>query len=256
MTGIAAVGIDDNLAAGQAGVTLRAAHNKAAGRVDVILGVLIQQLGGDNLLNNLALDVLMQLLLADVGAVLAGDNHGVHAHRLAVLILHGDLALAVRTQIAQRAVLAHRGQALGQLVCQADGQRHQLGGLVAGVAEHHTLVTGTGNLVVGAQRDVGALAVNVGDNTTGLAVKAVFGAVIADGADDLAGGAGNVNIAVGGNLAHDVDKAGGAGGLARYTRTGILCQNGVKDSIGNLVADFVGMPLGNRFGREQNFGHW
>ena len=36
-----------NLTAGQAAVALRAAHNKAAGGVDVVLGVLVQQLGGD-----------------------------------------------------------------------------------------------------------------------------------------------------------------------------------------------------------------
>jgi hypothetical protein len=52
-----------------------------------------------------------------------------------------------------------------------------------------------------------------------------------------------------------VDKAGGAGRLARYTRTGILGQDGIEDGIGNLVADFVGMPLGDRFGRKKNFGH-
>ena len=58
----------------------------------------------------------MQLLLADVGAVLAGNDHRVDAHGLAVVVLHGDLALAVRAQVIQRAVLAHLGQALGQLV--------------------------------------------------------------------------------------------------------------------------------------------
>ena len=51
VTSVAAVGVNDNLAAGQAGVALRAAHNKAAGGVDVILGVLVQQLGGDDLLS-------------------------------------------------------------------------------------------------------------------------------------------------------------------------------------------------------------
>ena len=138
---------------------------------------------------------------------------------------------------------------------QADGQRHQFGRLVAGVAEHHALVARTGNLIVGAKGNVRALAVDVGDNAAGIAVEAVLGTVVADGADDLAGGAGDVNVAARGDLAHDVDKAGGAGRLARYTRTGILGQDGIEDGIGNLVADFVGMPLGDRFGRKKNFGH-
>ena len=58
---VAAVGIDDDLAAGQAIITLRAAHNKAAGGVDVVLDVLIQQLGGDDLFDDLVEDVLVQL---------------------------------------------------------------------------------------------------------------------------------------------------------------------------------------------------
>ena len=198
----------------------------------------------------------MQLLLADVGAVLAGNDHRVDAHGLAVVVLDGDLALAVRAQVIQRAVLAHLGQALGQLVGQADGQRHQLGRLVAGVAEHHALVARTGHVVVGAQRNVGALAVDVGDDSAGVAVKAVLGAVIADGADDLARRAGDVHVAAGRDLAHDVDKTGGAGRLAGNAGTGVLRQDGVEDGVGDLVADFVGMPLGDGFGREKNFGHW
>ena len=256
VAGIAAVGVHDDFAACQAGVALRAAHNKAARGVDVILRVLVQQLGGNDLLNDLAADVLMQLLLADVGAVLAGNDHRVDAHGLAVVVLHGDLALAVRAQVIQRAVLAHLGQALGQLMGQADGQRHQLGRLVAGVAEHHALVARTGHVVVGAQRNVGTLAVDVGDDAAGVAVKAVLGAVIADGADDLARRAGDVHVAVGRDLAHDVDKTGGAGRLAGNAGAGVLRQDGVEDGVGDLVADFVGMPLGDGFGREKNFGHW
>ena len=119
MAGITAVGIDDDLTAGQAGVALRAAHDEAAGRVDVVFGVLVQQLGGDGGLDDLFHHVGAQLLHADGVAVLAGDDHGVHTERLAVLIvLHSDLALAVRAQIVQLAVLAHLGQALGQLVGQ------------------------------------------------------------------------------------------------------------------------------------------
>ena len=68
-------------------VSLRAAHNKAAGGADVVLGVLVQQLGGDDLLMTCWEDVLVQLFLADLGAVLAGDDHSVDTHRLAVVIL-------------------------------------------------------------------------------------------------------------------------------------------------------------------------
>ena len=254
---IAAVGIHDDLTTGQAGVALRAAHNKAAGGVDIVLGVLVQQLGGDGGLDDLFHHVGAQLFHADSLAVLAGNDHGVHTHGLVVfIVLHGDLALAVRTQIIHLAVLAHFGQALGQLVSQADGHGHQLGGLIAGIAEHHALVACTGNIIVGAQGDVGTLAIDVGDDAAGVAVEAVLGAVIADGTDDVAGHTGDVDIAIGGDLAHDVDKAGGASGLTGYAGTGVFLENGVQDGIRDLIADLVGMPLGYRLGREEKFGHW
>ena len=61
VAGIAAVGIHDDLTAGQAGVTLRAANDKAAGGVDVVLGILVQQFCRDNLLDHLTANVRMQL---------------------------------------------------------------------------------------------------------------------------------------------------------------------------------------------------
>ena len=42
----------------------------------------------------------------------------------------------------ERAVLADRGEPLGEAVGEHDRQRHQLVGVVAGVAEHHALVAG------------------------------------------------------------------------------------------------------------------
>ena len=96
--------------------------------------------------------------------MLGGDHHRVHTDGAVALVLHRHLALAVGAQVIQQAALAHLGQAAGQLVGQADGQGHPLGGLVAGIAEHHALVAGAAHLVVGAQGDVGALAVDVGDD--------------------------------------------------------------------------------------------
>ena len=96
------------------------------------------------------------------------------------------------------------------------------GGLVAGVAEHHALVARARNGIVGAERDVRALGVDARDHAAGVAVKAVLGAVVADFADDAAGDALDVDIAAGRDLAHDMDKAGGAGGLAGHARAGVF----------------------------------
>ena len=74
--------------------------------------------------------------------VLAGDDDGVEADRAVAVVLDGDLGLAVGAQVGHGAVLAHRGELLGEPVRQPDRQRHQLGGVVAGVAEHQALVAG------------------------------------------------------------------------------------------------------------------
>ena len=62
------------------------------------------------------------------------------------LVADRNLALAVRPQVVEDAALADLGETAGQGVCQRDRERHQLLGLLAGVAEHHPLVAGP-NLV-------------------------------------------------------------------------------------------------------------
>ena len=151
-------------------------------------------------------------------------------------------------------------------MCKGDGQGHQLGRLVAGVAEHHALIAGAvvqlvvaGFLgfqgLVHAQGDVAGLLVDVGDDGAGVAVEAIGGVVVADIADHLAGDLGDVHIAGGGDLAHDVDQARGSGGLAGHAAIGILLENGVQNGVADLVADLIGMSLGNGFGSKQMLCH-
>ena len=67
-----------------------------------------------------------------------------YAHRPAVLIGNGNLGLAVRPQPGQRSILAHPAQAAAEAVGQGNGQGHELRCLIAGKAEHHALISGTG----------------------------------------------------------------------------------------------------------------
>ena len=57
MTAHAAVGIDDDLAAGEAGVAHGSADDEATGGVDVILGVGVEQLRGDDGLDDVLQDL-------------------------------------------------------------------------------------------------------------------------------------------------------------------------------------------------------
>ena len=62
---VAAVGVDDDLAAREAGVALRPADDEAAGRVDEELGVLVEQRRRDHRLDDLLEDVLADRLGLD-----------------------------------------------------------------------------------------------------------------------------------------------------------------------------------------------
>ena len=87
-------------------------------------------------------DVLAEPLGADVGVVLGGDDDRPHPLRDAVLVLDGDLGLAVRAEVRQLAGLADLGEPAGHAVGERDRQRHQLRRLAAGEPEHHPLVAG------------------------------------------------------------------------------------------------------------------
>ena len=192
--------------------------------------------------------------------MLSGDNHGVHAFWGVVLVvLDGHLSLAVGTQIGQSAVLAHLGQLDGQLLSHRDGQGHQLRGLGTGIAEHHALIAGTVvqtvvlltnagfQALIHTLSDVGGLLINGGDDSAGVAVKAELGTVIADLANYLTGYLGDVHIAGGADLAHNVDKTGGDSGLTGYAGHLVFSEDSIQNSVRDLVTDFVGMSLSYGF---------
>ena len=247
---VAAVGIHNDLAPGQAAVARRPAQHKAAGGVDVIAGVLVQQPRRDHLIDHFLAHGVGDLLLADGFVMLGGDHHRVHGHGHAVLIGDGHLRLAVRTHPGQGAVLAHLGHAAGQPLGQ--GQRHggHFLGFIAGKAKHHALVArallmiGSGGNALG---DIGALAMHGGDDGAGIRVKAQRGIVIADIADHLAGDLFHVALAVCRDFTHDHHQTRGGAALARHAGGGILAQHFVQDGVGDLVAHLVGMSFGHAF---------
>ena len=60
----AAVGVDDDLAAGQAAVAVRAADHEPAGRIDVVRDLAVDQLVGQQRLDDLLDDELANLVVA------------------------------------------------------------------------------------------------------------------------------------------------------------------------------------------------
>ena len=110
---------------------------------------------GNDRVDDVLLHFAAQIFGGDLGAVLRGDDHRFDALRRVAHVLHADLALAIGTEEVQHALAADVGKPLHQLVRHHDGQRHQLGGLVAGVAEHQALVAGAAG--VHAHGDIGRL---------------------------------------------------------------------------------------------------
>ena len=154
MAGIAAVGVDDDLAAGETGIAHGAADHEAAGGVDVHDRVRRAQLGLDAGQDDRLDDIGAQALDADIGIMLRRDHHGSDTDGHAVLVLDGDLGLAIGSQVVELVALAHLGEPARHAMRQRDGQGHQLGRLTAGEAEHHALVAGAELFAVDAHGDV------------------------------------------------------------------------------------------------------
>mmetsp|Transcript_11503 Transcript_11503/g.24032 ORF Transcript_11503/g.24032 Transcript_11503/m.24032 type:complete len:402 (+) Transcript_11503:179-1384(+) len=257
----ATVGVDDDLAASEAGVTVGATDHEAAGGVEVEDGLVVKVLGGHNLLHNLVHQVLSDLLVGDGLVVLGGDQDGVHAegHHGAtlVLVLAGHLGLAVGAHPGAGAVLADLGQPVADLGGEHVGEGHQLLGLISSVAEHVTLVTGAdllgllGAHAVHALANIGRLLLNVHQNLAGVAVKTN---ILVNEADLLSGLAHNslvVDLGLGGDLTEDHDHTGLGGGLASHLGVGVLLEARIENGVGHLIRQLIGVTLVDGLGGEQ-----
>ena len=160
--------------------------------------------------------------------------------RLAGHVAQGDLALGVRSQEGQATVLAQLGLAFHQTVRVVDRRRHQFGGLIAGVAKHQALVTGTGvQMIVRGMVDplgnVIALFV-VGDQYGAtFVVDAVVGVVIANAFEGIARHLDVVDMGVGGDFTGQHHQAGVAQGLGGNAGFGVLREDCVENCVRNLI---------------------
>ena len=101
----------------------------------------------NRLLNHDLADVVGDLVVLDVVAVLSADYHAGNAlDRSVGPVLDRHLALAIGPQVFEGAVLAYLSEAAGDVVSVLDRRRHQLGRLLTGVAEHHALVPRTADV--------------------------------------------------------------------------------------------------------------
>ncbi len=264
--GEAAVCVHENLATGQAGVAHGAAGYEAAGWVDPVLGVVVEKMLGDDCLCRVLDKVAGNLILLNVLAVLGAHDDGVNALGHTVFVLDGDLRLAVRSEVLQRAFLAELRHAIAEFMGQGDRERHQFRRLVAGKADHHALVARADRFevviqafvfaahldgAVNALLDVRGLLVNGDGYAAGLVVESVAGVYVTGVPDCVADDGGDVHIGIGGNLTHDDDEAGGGADLAGDARPGVVGDDGIEHRVRYLVAELIRVSLCDRFGSEQ-----
>ena len=81
MAGISAVGVDDYLAAGKTGIALGPSYNKAARRVYIDAGLVIEEAGGNHSFDDLFPDILPDLFHGYIGPVLGRNHYGVDPDR-------------------------------------------------------------------------------------------------------------------------------------------------------------------------------
>ncbi len=157
----AAVGIDNDLAPGQAAIAVRTTDHEAAGRVDIDFLLGRHPAGGQARLDD-GQQHALDLALADALVVLGRDDDAGGAHRLAIDVAQRDLALGVGLEPGDQKILVapHFADPAQDEMRVVERRRHQILGLAARIAEHDALVAGALILVAGgidAHGDIGGL---------------------------------------------------------------------------------------------------
>mmetsp|Transcript_49657 Transcript_49657/g.103295 ORF Transcript_49657/g.103295 Transcript_49657/m.103295 type:complete len:433 (+) Transcript_49657:194-1492(+) len=273
----ASVGVNDDLPAGEACVALRTTDDELAGGVDVQVCVAAIEADGrlavlqldllKSSLDDLLLDLLVHLLHSwsrHLGTLVASallcalglgglrmlrrDDHGVDLLGLngairMLQVLDGHLSLAVRAEPPALATLADLRQRLAQARGHGMGQGHAVRGLIAGIAEHDTLIAGADIHVVLAHMhtpsDVGALLVDADQDLAGLVAQALAvhaGQVIDEAVEanllhDASHNLVVVQSCARGDLSGDHHHVVLGGGLAGHLALGVHLQAGVEDGI-------------------------
>src|SRR5262249_42104718 len=168
----AAVGPQNDFATSRAGIAHRPADDEPSRRVDVVLGISVEQVGRNGGLNHVPDDIGAQSLVVHSFRVLGRDHHGFHALGLVVgTVFHCNLRFSVRAKVGKLAVFANFRKPEGEFVGQIDSGRHVVVILVGGVTKHHALVAGAAGIYT--HGDVARLFVDAGNHRAGVGIKTV-----------------------------------------------------------------------------------
>src|ERR1044072_6546142 len=143
MAAMAAIGVDDDLAARQPGVTHRTSDYEAAGGIDMMFHACrIIETFGHYGLDDFIDDVTLDLFVRHVRAVLCRDDDGIDAHRFSIPIFHGHLRFSIGSYPGEDILFPDLRQSLVDPMGEYDRHRHQLFCMIGGIAEHQPLIAG------------------------------------------------------------------------------------------------------------------
>jgi len=157
------------------------------------------------------------------------------------------LAFGVGAQPLDPAFLSRLRQSGENLIGQANRQRHHLGRLVAGVAEHQSLVPRAESLgrigLDHAQCNVACLLADGDFHPAAIGVDSQLWAGVADLPEDVSGYRLEAGGSLAGDLAGDHHQLFGEQCLAGDAAGRVLVEATIEHRVGDLVGELVGVTL-------------
>jgi hypothetical protein len=227
----ATISVNDDLSTSQTGITARSTDNERTRGVDVIDGVFIEVLGGDNGLDDVFLKGRSDFFLGDFRAVLSGDQDGVNSNgddALAFsLVFNGDLGLGIGSQPLQSAVNSQVVESLADVEGQLVRKRHKFGGFVTSITNHEALITSTNVFFllvnVDGVGDFRGLLFDGNKDSAVLVVSTLFNVVITSVLDGFSNNLFVAEFSVGGDFTEDHNNVGLDGSFTSNLGVRVLC---------------------------------
>mmetsp|Transcript_17406 Transcript_17406/g.25745 ORF Transcript_17406/g.25745 Transcript_17406/m.25745 type:complete len:244 (-) Transcript_17406:96-827(-) len=241
---------------------MRPTNHKATTRVQVINGLFVQELFGNNGLDDMLHKVRCNLLVGNILRVLRRDDNGVNAlgDRNSVLqfVLARDLGLSIGTDPCAGSILAD----LRQLGSEGRGkivrQRHERFRLVRGVSKHDTLISSTNVFHARSINRLGnirRLFLDSDNNIASLVVKALSGIIVSNVLDGIANDLFVVDRGGSCDFSKNHNHARLAACFACNTRRRVSSDASIEDGVRDLIAELIRMSLVNGLGSEQKGRH-
>ena len=232
----ATVGVTRQFSAGHATVGVRASDNKSAGRVDQLLEVPIQTVLTSGQYHH-GFDDMAEIADLHIGAVLYRAEEGGNA---AGIVVEADLRFGIGAEHLAGMVFK-QFQKLGRY---HEGKRHHLRSLVGGITVHDALISCP--ILVHTERNIRRLFGYQNADIHTL-LYASTQSVVPDSPQHIICQLAVIRLVLAGHLSGDKKLTVFHHALNRNAAVFVVLEAVGHDGIRNLIADFIGMPVGYLF---------